>query len=109
MVYQTYGSDAAVQYAESIQDFVKDSDYASHLVDSLLDLLTGGDHSKTKKTLEENKNLREEEVAVKAMLEVKPIDAVKVSVDDLRSLHGKNFIFFYLPTKFVNNCVLYLV
>lgn len=62
------------------------------MVDSLLDLLTGGDHSKTKKTLEENKNLREEEVAVKAMLEVKPIDAVKISVEDLRSLQGKIFL-----------------
>ncbi|XP_023015201.1 bromodomain containing 7/9 isoform X2 [Leptinotarsa decemlineata] len=86
LVYQTYGSDSAVQYAESVQDFVKDSDYATHLVDSLLDLLTGGDHSKTKKILEENKNLREEEVAVKTMLEVKPIDAVKVNVEELKSL-----------------------
>lgn len=91
LVYQTYGSDSAVQYAESIQDFVKDSDYASHLVDSLLDLLTGGEHSKTKKTLEENKNLREEEIAVKTMLEVKPIDAVKVKLEDLKSLQGNNY------------------
>ncbi|XP_068900678.1 bromodomain-containing protein 7 [Tenebrio molitor] len=86
MVYQTYGSDTAVQYAESVLDFVKDSDYATHLVDSLLDLLTGGDHSKTRRILEENKKLREEEEAVKTMLEVKPIDAVKVDVDELRSL-----------------------
>ncbi|CAH1963535.1 unnamed protein product [Acanthoscelides obtectus] len=86
LVYSTYGSDTAVQYAESIQDFAKESDYATHLVDSLLDLLTGGDHSRTRKVLEDNKNLREEEVAVKTMLEVKPIDAVKVSVDELKSL-----------------------
>ena len=86
LVYQTYGSDTAVQYAESVLDFVKDSDYASHLVDSLLDLLTGGDHSKTKRALDENKRLREEEEAVKTMMEVKPIDAVKVDVDELRSL-----------------------
>lgn len=86
LVYQTYGSDSAVQYAESIQDYVKDSDYATHLVDSLLDLLTGGDHSKTKKVLEENKNLREEEAAVKTMLEMKPIDAIKVNLDELKSL-----------------------
>ncbi|XP_072381835.1 bromodomain-containing protein 7 [Diabrotica undecimpunctata] len=87
LVYQTYGSDTSVQYAESVQDFVKDSDYATHLVDSLLDLLTGGDHSRTKKTIEENKNLREEEQAVKTMLEVKPVDSVKVSVDELKSLN----------------------
>ncbi|KAG5873156.1 hypothetical protein JTB14_015637 [Gonioctena quinquepunctata] len=86
LVYQTYGSDTSVQYAESVQDFVKDSEYATHLVDSLLDLLTGGDHSKTKKGLEENKNLREEEAAVKTMLEVKPVDAVKINVDELKSL-----------------------
>nr|CAI5824348.1 unnamed protein product [Callosobruchus analis] len=86
LVYSTYGSDTAVQYAESMQDFAKDSDYATHLVDSLLDLLTGGDHSRTKKVLEDNKNLREEEVAVKTMLEVKPIDSVKVNVDELKSL-----------------------
>lgn len=89
LVYQTYGSETAVQYAQSIQDFVRDSDYATHVVDSLLDLLTGGDHSKTKKVLEDNKNLREEEAAVKTMLEVKPIDAVKVNVDELKSLQGK--------------------
>lgn len=86
LVYQTYGSDTAVQYAESVLDFVKDSDYATHLVDSLLDLLTGGDHNRTKRTIDENKKLREEEEAVKTMLEVKPIDAVKVDVDELRSL-----------------------
>ncbi|XP_044261561.1 bromodomain-containing protein 7 isoform X1 [Tribolium madens] len=86
LVYQTYGSDTAVQYAESVLDFVKDSDYATHLVDSLLDLLTGGDHSKTRRVLDENKKLREEEEAVKTMLEMKPIDAIKVDVEELRSL-----------------------
>ncbi|XP_056645348.1 bromodomain-containing protein 7 [Diorhabda sublineata] len=98
LVYHTYGSDTAVQYAESVQDFVKDSDYATHLVDSLLDLLTGGDHSKTKKILEDNKTLREEEQAVKTMLEVKPIDAVKVNVDDLKSLQNLG-----IDVKFLDN------
>lgn len=88
LVYQTYGSDLATQYAESIQDYVKDSDYATHLADSLLDLLTGGDHSKTKTVLEENKKLRQEEEAIKTVLEVKPIDAVKINVDELKSLQG---------------------
>lgn len=80
LVYHTYGSDTAVQYAESVLDFVKDSDYATHLVDSLLDLLTGGDHSRTKKHLDVNKKLREEEEAVRTVLEVKPVDAVKVRI-----------------------------
>ncbi|CAH0549364.1 unnamed protein product [Brassicogethes aeneus] len=86
LVYQTYGSDTATQYAESIQDYVKDSDYATHLADSLLDLLTGGDHSKTKDVLEENKKFREEEEAFKAMLEVKPADNVKINIAELKSL-----------------------
>lgn len=87
LVYQTYGSETAMQYAESIMNFVKDSDYTTHLVDSLLDLLTGGDHSKTKKTLEDNKKLREEEEAVKTVMEAKPIsEAVKIDVDELKSL-----------------------
>lgn len=60
------------------------------MVDSLLDLLTGGDHSKTKNVLEEKKMMREEEDAIKTVLETpKPPTAdpsVKIDVDDLRSL-----------------------
>ncbi|XP_065332876.1 bromodomain-containing protein 7 isoform X2 [Cloeon dipterum] len=47
LVYQTYGDETGVQYAESILDFARDSDYALHMVDELLDILTGGEHSKT--------------------------------------------------------------
>lgn len=86
LVYQTYGSEAAVQYSESILDFAKDCDYTVWMVDSLLDLLTGGDHGKTKKILEERKKLREEEEAVKTILEVRPQDNVRVNVDELRTL-----------------------
>lgn len=62
------------------------------MVDNLLDLLTGGDHGKTKKVLDEKKMLREEEEAIKTVLETPkpsaaPADSgVKVDVDDLRSL-----------------------
>ncbi|XP_018321619.1 bromodomain-containing protein 7 isoform X2 [Agrilus planipennis] len=69
LVYQTYGSETAVQYAESILDFAKDCDYTLQMVDSLLDLLTGGDHTKTKKVLDEKRSIREEEEAVKTVLE----------------------------------------
>lgn len=86
LVYQTYGSEAAVQYSESILDFAKDCDYTVWMVDSLLDLLTGGEHSKTKKVLEERKKLREEEDAVKTILEAKPHDNVRVDIEDLRTL-----------------------
>lgn len=97
LVSQTYGSDTSVQYAESILDFAKDCDYTLQMVDSLLDLLTGGDHSKTKKILEEKKMMREEEDAIKTVLEAKPpVSAtVPVDIDDLRSLsqHGINVDF----------------
>lgn len=68
LVYNTYGDETGYQYAErcefriclhfskiiniflsknSILDFARDSDYALHMVDELLDVLTGGEHSKT--------------------------------------------------------------
>lgn len=72
-----------------LTDFAKDSDYTVTMVDSLLDLLTGGDHTKTKKVLEEKKQLREEEEAIKAVLEVKPTDNVKIDMDQLKSLQSK--------------------
>lgn len=95
LVFQTYGDETSVQYAESILDFAKDCDYTLTMVDNLLDLLTNGDHKKTKKFLEEKRRLREEEEKIKHLLE-KPIhdgnraaatnDKVKVDLDQLKSL-----------------------
>ncbi|ENN80435.1 hypothetical protein YQE_03139, partial [Dendroctonus ponderosae] len=98
LVMRTYGSDQAVQYAESVQDFVKGCDYAECLVDSLLDLLTGGDHSKTKTSLEEGKRLKDEEEAVRTVLETPPTDTVKVNVDELKSLNE-----FGIDVKFLDS------
>ncbi|XP_012275842.1 bromodomain-containing protein 7 isoform X2 [Orussus abietinus] len=94
LVYQTYGDETAVQYAESILDFAKDCDYTLTMVDDLLDILTGGDHRKTKKLLEEKRRLREEEEKIEHLLEKPPRDAdrnqkldkVKVDVDQLKTL-----------------------
>ncbi|XP_015585010.1 bromodomain-containing protein 7 isoform X2 [Cephus cinctus] len=95
LVYQTYGDDTAVQYAESILDFAKDCDYTLTMVDDLLDILTSGDHRKTKKFLEEQRRLREEEEKIKHLLEkplqdvnrnIPPVDKVKVDMDQLKSL-----------------------
>ncbi|XP_011260222.1 bromodomain-containing protein 7 isoform X2 [Camponotus floridanus] len=95
LVYQTYGDETAVQYAESILDFAKDCDYTLTMVDDLLDILTGGDHRKTKKFIEEKRKLREEEEKIKNILE-KPIqdmnrnistmDKVKVDIEQLKTL-----------------------
>lgn len=89
LVFQTYGSDTAVQYAESILDFAKDCDYTLRLVDNLLDLLTGGEHSKTKKVLEEKKKLKDEEETIRTLLEDKPGETdPKIDFENLKSLSG---------------------
>ena len=95
LVYQTYGDENAVQYAESIIDFAKDSGYTLTMVDNLLDVLTNGEHRKTKKFLEESRRLKEEEEKIKNLLEkpaqdadrnIPPIEKTKIDVDQLKSL-----------------------
>lgn len=60
------------------------------MVDNLLDLLTGGDHRKTKKVLEERKKFREEEEKVKQLMEAKPPPPpqsdIKIDVSQLKTL-----------------------
>ncbi|XP_014482585.1 PREDICTED: bromodomain-containing protein 7 isoform X2 [Dinoponera quadriceps] len=95
LVYQTYGDETAVQYAESILDFAKDCDYTLTMVDDLLDILTAGDHRKTKKFLEEKRRLKEEEEKIQHLLE-KPnqdvnrniplLEKVKVDIEQLKTL-----------------------
>ncbi|QQP35313.1 Uncharacterized protein FKW44_023493, partial [Caligus rogercresseyi] len=60
LVYSTYGDDVGVKYAESIMNFGRDCDYAMFIVDHLLDILTGNEHRKTSKYIEEQKTLRKE-------------------------------------------------
>ena len=69
LVYSTYGDDVGVAYAESIKNFSKNCEYATFIVDHLLDILTGNEHKKTSKYVEEQKCLRAEESAVKAAFE----------------------------------------
>ncbi|XP_067144180.1 bromodomain-containing protein 7 isoform X1 [Centruroides vittatus] len=61
LVLSAYGDDTGVQYAESIMSFAKDCDFVMNMVDNLLDILTGGEHSKTMKLLEEKRKGAEEE------------------------------------------------
>merc|ERR1719384_819005 len=81
MVYSTYGDDIGVSYAESIKNFSKSCEYANFIVDSLLDILTGTQHSKTTKHIEEQKLLREEEQFVSKTFKDETID-----FDTLKSL-----------------------
>ena len=61
LVYSTYGDEVGVQYAESILNFSRNCDYAMFIVDHLLDILTGNEHRKTSKYIEEEKSLRRED------------------------------------------------
>ena len=58
LVYSTYGDDVGVSYAESIKNFSRNCEYASFIVDHLLDILTGSEHNKTTKYIEEQKMIR---------------------------------------------------
>ncbi|XP_071812666.1 bromodomain-containing protein 7-like [Apostichopus japonicus] len=56
LLYSTYGDETGQQYAQSIQGYTKDCDnYVTRMVDSLLDTLTEGEHSKVLATLKENR------------------------------------------------------
>ncbi|XP_055852969.1 bromodomain-containing protein 7 [Episyrphus balteatus] len=46
LVLRTYGDGSSAEYAESIMQFTKDSNYATVLASKLLDVLTNGEHSK---------------------------------------------------------------
>lgn len=79
----------------SILNFAKDCDYTLTMVDNLLDILTGGDHRKTKKVLEERRRYREEEDRIRQLMETKPssqpttpttIADVKVEMAQLKTL-----------------------
>ena len=84
LVYSTYGDDVGVSYAESIKNFSRNCEYATFIVDSLLDILTGDQHRKTSKYIEEQKLLREEEKEVNDAIQEKNV----VDFDSLKSLEN---------------------
>merc|ERR1719336_164651 len=81
LVYSTYGDDVGVSYAESIKNFSRNCEYATFIVDYLLDILTDQQHRKTSKFIEEQKMLREEESVVD-----EAFSDSKVDFDSLKSL-----------------------
>ena len=80
LVYSTYGDEVGVSYAESIKNFSRNCEYANFIVDNLLDILTGSQHSKTTKLIEEQKSIRDEERFVNDSLQD------KVDFESLKSL-----------------------
>merc|ERR1719397_1879512 len=73
LVYSTYGDDVGVSYAESIKNFSRNCEYATFIVDHLLDILTG-----------EQKLLREEETEISDALQADTVDFTS-----LRSLENE--------------------
>nr|CAG4650083.1 EOG090X04G3 [Sida crystallina] len=61
LVYSTYGEETGVQYAESILDFVRDCDYALHMADDLLTLMTHGEHLTVAKILEDKRRVQQQQ------------------------------------------------
>jgi len=83
MVYSTYGDHVGVEYAESIKNFSRNCEYATFIVDHLLDILTGNEHRKTSKHIEEQKVLRGEEAAVASAF---PSPSPRIDLDNLKTL-----------------------
>ena len=89
LVYSTYCDPAGVQYAESVLNFSRNCDYAMYVVDHLLDILTGNEHRKTSKYIEEMKSLRrEDELMDKAFKDIPEVnsDEDKIDFTSLKSL-----------------------
>lgn len=56
LLLSAYGDDElGLQYAQSLTQYAQDADYVLHLVDSLLDVLTHGQHTKIATKLKEQK------------------------------------------------------
>jgi bromodomain-containing protein 7 len=65
LILRTYGDETGMQYAESLIEFSKDSPYATIMVNSLLDVLTSGEHRKTMGGLLETKRQKHEDTELR--------------------------------------------
>merc|ERR1712223_2364719 len=106
LVNSTYCDPAGVQYAESVLNFSRNCDYAMNVVDHLLDILTGNEHRKTSKYIEEMKNLRKEDELLDNAFKDIPVnsedkqDASKKDIDftSLKSLEKDGIDMSFLDT-----------
>nr|CAG4638384.1 EOG090X04G3 [Cyclestheria hislopi] len=85
LVLSTYGDDTGVQYAESILDFVRDCDYALHIADDLLNLMTHGEHSTIAKILEEKKRTYQQQQQQQQQIKHEPSEE-EINFNSLRTL-----------------------
>lgn len=64
LILNTYGDETGTEYASSIMEFSKESCYAMTLANSLLDILTHGEHRKTFDVLTENQQQRNDQAQI---------------------------------------------
>ena len=98
LVFSTYCDPAGVQYAESVLNFSRNCDYAMYVVDHLLDILTGNEHRKTSKYIEEMKNLRKEEELMDSALEKEAEEKSDIDFDSLKTLADDGIDMSFLDT-----------
>jgi len=104
LVYNTYSDHVGVQYAESIMNFSRDCDYATFIVDHLLDILTNKEHQKTSKYIEEKKKLRREDALLEntaqtiQQQENEAQRATGVDFDSLKSLSAEGIDMSFLDS-----------
>lgn len=89
LLFQTYGDETGVQYAQSLMEFTSGCEPAVQLADRLLDLLTDGQHSRTQTALTEARAVEAALSAVSGQEEA-AVSEPASSVSQLRSLadHG---------------------
>lgn len=68
LVYGTYG-DENPPYIENVLSLAKVCDYTLTMVDNLLDVISGGEHRKSKTVIDDQKKFQEEEERVRNLIE----------------------------------------
>ncbi|XP_071092331.1 bromodomain-containing protein 7-like [Haliotis cracherodii] len=88
LLLSTYGDDTGAQYAKSVMSFVESAeDYGVKMVDVLLDVLTKGEHSKTRRLLEQKKKVEADKKAEEEKQKEKEAKVKKnIDFNSLRSL-----------------------
>ena len=90
LLLSVYGGDeVGLQYAQSLQNFAQDADYVMHLVDSLLDVLTHGQHTKIAVKLREQQQQLQNPQDDSMRIEEEPNDEIQTQLNEANSLIGQ--------------------
>jgi len=90
LLMSVYGGDEqGLQYAQSLAAFAGDADYVMHLVDSLLDVLTHGQHTKIAVKLREQQQQKLQENQDDLMINSTSDDPFQYELNETNSLIGQ--------------------